>query len=47
MCMVRFEETPKKFNAGSTVRLIDILRRPDVNGITPKKNDMSGDAQRN
>ena len=27
MCVLRFEERPKKFNEGSAVRLIDVLRK--------------------
>ena len=29
MCVLRFEERPRKFNEGSAVRLIDVLRKQD------------------
>ena len=30
MCVLRFEERPRKFNEGSAVRLIDALRKQDT-----------------
>ena len=30
MCVSRFEERPKKFNEGSAVRLIDVLRKQNT-----------------
>lgn len=46
MCLLRFEETPKKFNVGSGVRLIDILRRPDEESQKTEKPDMLEEKQR-
>lgn len=47
MCVLRFEETPKKFNAGSGVRLIDILRRPDAESQKTETPDMLEETQSN
>lgn len=46
MCLQRFEETPKKFNVGSAVRLIDILRRSDEDSLeTEKKEELTEDVK--
>ncbi|SDZ77511.1 hypothetical protein [Selenomonas ruminantium] len=46
MCLARFEVMPKKFNEGSDVRLIDVLRNQNVNDIALEKPDMQEEAQR-
>lgn len=33
MCIMRFEEKPKKFNAGSGARLIDVLRSQEEESL--------------
>ena len=47
MCVARFEETPRKFNEGAAVRLIDVLRNQSVNDTTLEKPDMQEETQRN
>ena len=37
MCVIRFEERPKKFNEGSAVRLIDALRKQSTDHIDTEK----------
>ncbi len=37
MCVSRFEESPKKFNEGSAVRLIDVLRKQSYGCINTEK----------
>ena len=46
MCLARFEVKPKKFNEGSVVRLIDVLRNQNVNDIALEKPEMQEEAQR-
>ena len=44
MCVLRFEEKPKKFNEGSEVRLIDALRKQSADHIDAEKPDSGIDA---
>lgn len=45
MCLARFEVKPQKFNEGSDVRLIDVLRNQNVNDIALEKPDMQKEEQ--
>ena len=51
MCVIRFEERPKKFNEGSAVRLIDALRKQRTDHIDTEKpaggNVVAGQNKRN
>ena len=38
MCVLRFEERPRKFNEGSAVRLIDALRNQNPKSPTEHQN---------